>query len=313
MVDHVEFLDPSAVDNFISGWRKTSHQSMAWLIGKYAQYSGVPLGIKGIVNYLWIPLQESAYDGVQLPITDSPWYQRLESLLDQTLSWLELEKIGSIWTDLMQSSNTTNNGSVAKLRGPDSFFVSGWETIWMANSQLNHPIPGMDSTASRWISIIVSGDENEQISLCSYQLSLQATAMAKSNILFSTSQAPYCAIWSTSNQCPLPDLFYRKSVDGNTSGEQCKASPCFPTEYLLVSLTHGFLQSNPNSQLTGKFDILNAFIRSNGDLLSELFLKSILPFLRKFNDFDLLMQSIHSDLGNVITSHLHFRRFGILV
>ena len=160
MVDHVEFLDSEMVDRFIDNWRTTSHQALAWLIGTYDCYGGVPLGVKGSIRYLWMPLQETAPDGIELPSETSPLYGALEALLHHTLAWLGLQKIGAIWTDLSPVG-------VPPSRGPDTYFVSGWEIAWMAQMQLAHPIPGpfKESSASRWISVIVTPDANGQAAL----------------------------------------------------------------------------------------------------------------------------------------------------
>ncbi|KGG50419.1 hypothetical protein DI09_6p30 [Mitosporidium daphniae] len=307
MVDHVEFVDSATVDRFIDRWRVTSHQALAWLIGTYDFYAGVPLGVKGKVRYLWMPLQETAQDGIELPTDTSPLYGALETLLHNTLAWLGLEKIGAIWTDLSPAG-------VPPCRGPETYFVSSWEIAWITQMQLAHPIPGCfeASSASRWISIVVTADVNGEVALFPYQVSLQATSLAKAELLHPTSEASSCAIWAPKNghfsSVPLPELFYRveevqDTEEGNARANpaQRRADPCFPSEYLLVSLTHGFLADK--MQPCNHFDIAATFVAAAGEICSSTFLCALAPFLLHHDSGDEsmtgLMRQIHADLGKL--------------
>ncbi len=53
------FEDGAIVNNFIEGWRKSGEQRFGFLIGRYAEYTDVPLGIRAIVSAIYEPPQVS--------------------------------------------------------------------------------------------------------------------------------------------------------------------------------------------------------------------------------------------------------------
>jgi hypothetical protein len=64
MVDHVEFETHDMVDKYLKSWRSSGTQRFGWLIGYYAQYDQVPLGIKAIITSIYEPAQHGFVDGV---------------------------------------------------------------------------------------------------------------------------------------------------------------------------------------------------------------------------------------------------------
>lgn len=66
MVDHVEFADAGIVEEFIGQWRKTGHQYYGVMFGKWERYEAVPLGIKAVVEVIYVVSQENSPDGFRL-------------------------------------------------------------------------------------------------------------------------------------------------------------------------------------------------------------------------------------------------------
>ena len=56
-VDNVMFEDGAIVDGFIEGWRRTGDQRFGYLIGRYTEYTDVPLGIRAVVSAIYEPPQ----------------------------------------------------------------------------------------------------------------------------------------------------------------------------------------------------------------------------------------------------------------
>ena len=51
------FEDGAIVDGFIDGWRKTGQQRFGYLIGRYVEFTDVPLGIRAVVSAIYEPPQ----------------------------------------------------------------------------------------------------------------------------------------------------------------------------------------------------------------------------------------------------------------
>ena len=56
-VDNVMFEDGAIVDRFIEGWRRSGEQRFGYLIGRYIEFTDVPLGIRAVVSAIYEPPQ----------------------------------------------------------------------------------------------------------------------------------------------------------------------------------------------------------------------------------------------------------------
>lgn len=153
MVDHVEFESPKIVEYFLSKWRSTGFQRFGWLLGKYAVYEGVPLGIKSVVSVIYEPPQDGSVDGFQL-LEDSN-----EADVLSVASQFGLSVVGMVYTDL--TDDGTKTGKVERKRSSESYFISSIEALFMAQQQLAHPSPCKDSNSgkfsSKFVTVIISG------------------------------------------------------------------------------------------------------------------------------------------------------------
>lgn len=107
-MDNIEFENASIVNNFLDFWRRSSSQRIGYLVGSYEQFAEVPLGIKSIVCAIYEPPQHSTENSVCLD--DDPYEEKVDNLC----TWLELQRVGWIFTDLW--SEDPRRGTVHFIR-----------------------------------------------------------------------------------------------------------------------------------------------------------------------------------------------------
>ncbi|BGO98579.1 Nuclear protein localization protein 4 [Rhodotorula toruloides] len=250
MVDHVEFANPALIDGLLGFWRQTGTQRFGYLLGTYAPYEEVPMGVKAVVEAIHEPPQEPHADGITVGF---PWEEeaKVQALADAC----GLQIVGVIFTDLTpdtSSDDAKKAGKVVAKRHANSFFLSSLEVLFSASLQRKHPTASRFSMtgrfSSRFVTCVLSGDIEGQIAVEAYQVSDQAMAMVDADMVEASVDPGIVRVKEEGPTRYIPDVFYRYK---NKYGLEVKesAKPCFPVEYLLVNVTHGFPVS-PNPLFT---------------------------------------------------------------
>jgi len=196
------------------------------------------MGVKAVVEAIHEPPQEGELDGLSL---DLPWED--EERVVQLAHAAGLQVVGLIFTDL--TPNPEDKTKTLCKRHQSSFFISSLEASFAAREQLNHPLRTKSSPtgiySSRLVTAVLSGTPDGGIDLACYMASEQACAMVDADMIEPTVDPGTVRIKleSEGEGRYVPDVFFTYT---NEYGIQVKqsAKPCFPVEYLLVNVTHGF-------------------------------------------------------------------------
>uniref|UniRef100_A0A2R5LLL1 Nuclear protein localization protein 4 homolog n=1 Tax=Ornithodoros turicata TaxID=34597 RepID=A0A2R5LLL1_9ACAR len=230
-VDMVMFENPGIVEHFLDFWRDTMHQRVGFLYGRYEPHKDVPLGIRTTVAAIYEPPQESTPDSIRL-LPDEK-----EELVKELASRLGLVQVGWIFTDLLPLD--LQKGTVKHLRNIESYFLSAQECIMAGHYQNSHPNPCKLSPdgyfGSKFATVCVTGDKENQVHMEGYQVSNQCMALVKDNCLVPTKDAPELGyVRESSNAQYVPDVFYKYT--DSYGNEVTQLARPLPIEYLLVDV-----------------------------------------------------------------------------
>ncbi|KAJ3480414.1 hypothetical protein NLJ89_g12280 [Agrocybe chaxingu] len=114
--------------------------------------------------------------------------------------------------------------------------------------------------ASRLVTAVLTGTEDGQVDVSAYQVSEQAVAMVEADMIEASVEAGIVRVKeedrTNDSARYVPDVFFSYK---NEYGLEVKksAKPCFPVEYLLVNVTHGFPQTPAPLFRSAAFSIEN--------------------------------------------------------
>ncbi|VDL90770.1 unnamed protein product [Schistocephalus solidus] len=259
-VDYVQFENGQMMETFLDYWRSTGNQRIGVLLGRYVPFDtpgAPPLSIKAVVSAIYEPPQESTSRSVSLLC---PLEELLPPPALATADALGLRPVGWIFTDL--TPEDSKKGTVLHYRGSiDTFFLSAQECITAACLQNVFPNVSKYSPdghfGSKFVTVVVTGGPEHQISFEAYQVSNVAMSLQRANILLPTYDAPELGyIRDTTKEQFVPDVFYSsKDKYGNTVTNIGRP---LPVEYLLIDMPVAFpidptftfaLQSLPSTRL----------------------------------------------------------------
>ncbi|KAL1740782.1 NPL4 family-domain-containing protein [Schizophyllum fasciatum] len=245
MVDHLEIANMETVDRFLQAWRKTGLQRFGWMIGHYEPYDKVPMGIKAVVEAICEPPQEGELDGLTLGL---PWEDETRIRQLSANASTPLTIVGYVFTDLVPDEEDRTKTQYR--RHPGSFYLSSLEAIFAARMQLANPTPSRSSPTgffgSRLVTAVLTGTEDGAIDVSAYQVSEQAVAMVEADMIEASVDPGIVRVKEEDRSIDharyIPDVFFSYRNEYNIEVKK-SAKPCFPVEYLLVNVTHGFPQS----------------------------------------------------------------------
>lgn len=249
MVDHVEYATPNLIENFIDFWRRQGGaQRFGYLIGKYEPYERVPMGVKAVAEAIHEPPQHGDVDGIEVNM-DWPDLEKVEALAQSC----GLRVVGLIYTDLENDTESEKKGAVVCRRHADSFFLSSLETIFAARLQALRPNPTKFSRSgkysSKFVTCVVTGNEEGDIEVKAYQASDQGAALVQADLIEASVNPGVVRVKSEEDPPTdqqetgskpkvkryVPDVFHRYKNDYGIMVKE-SAKPCFPVDYLLVSV-----------------------------------------------------------------------------
>lgn len=234
-VDFVQFENHLIVERFLDYWRKTGNQRLGYLYGRYEYHKDMPLGIKAVVSAIYEPLQVSTKSSIEL-------VQDEDKIVNDIAEKLGLRKVGWIFTDLVPLDTST--GTVKHFRGNvNSHFLSAEECILAADLQNRHPNPCKLSPeghfGSKFVTVVVTGDAQNQIHFDGYQVSNQCMALVRDDCLVPTRDAPELGyVKESTNEQYVPDVFYK--VTDRYGNEVTQLARPLPVEYLLLDMAVAF-------------------------------------------------------------------------
>lgn len=319
-MDYVEFECRELLDAFLRAWRDSGVQRAGYLYGRYEPYDYAPLGIKAVVSAIYEPPQTGTIDGLELADDEQG------ALADAIAAEVGLQKVGWVITDLEADPTLPASANTKYKRfisDTTTVFTAG-EVLQAAYQQVAHPnvVARKYSTSqqfgSKFVTVVVSGNEANEVAPTAFQATADAMAMAKAGILApSTRDSNRMFVRPSDDELYVPEVYY---VAENKYGKTVRtpAAPSFPSDYLHVQLEAGASNSglaNPlinhhtfpieNREAMGELQNMEALDKhisaSEGTLLTKLSNFHVLLFLAtnstvplKGDEFDALLKAVGS-------------------
>jgi len=305
-VDNIMFENGQIVEKFLNFWRKSGHQRMGLLYGRYEPYDGVPLGIRAVVSAIYEPPQVTSPNSIEVKFPD-PNQDKINNLAKK----LGIKCVGWIFTDLVMDD--PRKGTVQHFRGSsETYFLSAEECItagYFQNIYKNYTRFAHEGYfGSKFVTVVVSGDSSNQIHFEGYQISNQCAALVRDSCIVPTYDAPELAyIKESSNEQFIPDVYYRGKDSYNN--DVTKVARPLPVEYLILDLPAAFAKEpiytfNEGTKLKSEFPIENRSELGETQDFNSLhnYMKAIPPhmFLDAMSNFHVLIflitnQTVHFD------------------
>lgn len=195
-VDNIMFENGMIVENFLNYWRRSGHQRVGFMYGRYEPYETVPLGVRAVVSAIYEPPQVNIcfmiVDGrenkkkelgvfffllsffFKVTSEDSVFLQLPdpnEEKVRQVAKLLGLKCVGWIFTDLVIED--PKKGTVKHFRGnANSFFLSADECItagYFQNVYRNYTKFSADGYfGSKFVTVVVTGNLVERLIIVFY-------------------------------------------------------------------------------------------------------------------------------------------------
>ncbi|KAI0982894.1 hypothetical protein GJ496_009508 [Pomphorhynchus laevis] len=278
-VDNIMFENSMIADRFLDYWRQSGTQRIGFLFGSYEYYENVPLGIRAVVKFIYEPPQVSDSDSIEL-LEDCN-----VNIVDSIANKLGMIRVGWIFTDLLTAKeNDGSAGPVQCVRGGDKdlHLLSAQECIMAATFQQQLPnkcrFAQNGLYGSKFVTVVVTGDKDNNINFEGYQVSNQCTSLVRENCLVPTVDAPELAcIRESSSKQYVPDVLYKQKDDfGN---DVTKLARPLPVEYLLIDVPTAFAVQTVHSLPGYKYDFP---IENRSSIQIFQNLDSFLKYFRSF-------------------------------
>lgn len=229
-VDNIVFENKEIVDKFLEFWRKSDAQRMAYLYGTYTKFEDVPLGIKAEVKALYEPKQKNDTNNYTI-LKDANL-----NIADKIAKTLGLQRVGWIFTDLIE----LQRGKVVYTRNSSTYFLSAKECIRAGHLQNIHPnkcrYASEESYGSKFVTVVASGNEENQISFEGYQISTQGMSIVADKCLLYKNETPELGyLRKSDSEHYVSDVYYKEKDEyGNIVS---KKADHFSIGYLLTEVT----------------------------------------------------------------------------